>query len=99
MRESARRYVIAYDIVDDRRRDRVAKCLQTHGLRMQYSVFFVDARPARLLRLVSRLDSLIEQSEDSIMVCDLGIVDSLGSSIVTYLGNSREEPPRASVVV
>ena len=57
MRESARRFMVAYDIGDDRRRAWVARCLQRHGVRMQYSVFFVDTRPARMLRMVSRLDS------------------------------------------
>lgn len=99
MSELAKRYVIAYDIVDDRRRDRVAKCLQAHGVRMQFSVFFVDTRPARMLRLVSRLTNLIEEDKDSIMVCDLGFVSSLGTTTVTYLGNSRKEPPRTSVIV
>ena len=99
MRESPRRFVVAYDIADDRRRGRVARCLQQHGVRMQYSVFFVDARPARILRLVSRLEGLIDAGEDSIMVCDLGAVAVLDDSIVTYLGNSRAEPPRTSVIV
>lgn len=34
-----RLYVFAYDIVDDRRRDRVASLLQSHGARVQDSVF------------------------------------------------------------
>lgn len=99
MRESPRRFVVAYDIADDRRRVRVARCLQQHGVRMQFSVFFVDARPARMLRLVSRLKGLIDTGGDSIMVCDLGAVAALDDSVVTYLGNSRAEPSRSSVIV
>lgn len=41
------RYLVAYDIVDDRRRTKIAKVLESYGDRIQYSVFVVDIKPAR----------------------------------------------------
>lgn len=99
MSESPNRYIIAYDIVDDRRRSRVAKHLQRFGLRVQYSVFVVDLRSARLLRLTAELESRIDAGEDSIMVCRLGPSSSIERDAFRWLGRSRPEPPRSAVIV
>jgi CRISPR-associated protein Cas2 len=57
---------IAYDIRDDRRRDQVAKLLEDHGTRVQYSVFdcFLDER--ELQRLRRRLEAVVLPEEDSV---------------------------------
>lgn len=72
-RDARRRYLVAYDVVDDRRRTRVARKLSGYGDRVQYSVFVVDARPAKLVRLRGQLFRLIDQSLDSILICDIGL--------------------------
>lgn len=72
MSESIRRMIVAYDIANDRRRDRVAVALQEHGERLQYSVFAVDGRPATFVRLKRELATLIDPAADTIMLCDLG---------------------------
>jgi CRISPR-associated protein Cas2 len=43
-------YLICYDIDDDRERNRVAKLLERHGQRVQYSVFELHLRSERKLR-------------------------------------------------
>lgn len=86
--EPARRYLVAYDISDDRRRARVAKRLQTCGDRVQYSVFVVDVRPARLVRLRAHLEQLIDPDVDSVLLCDLGIVASIDNRRFEFLGYS-----------
>jgi CRISPR-associated protein Cas2 len=73
-RDAARRYLIAYDITDDRRRTRVATKLSGYGDRIQYSVFVVDGRPAKLVRLRATLSRLIDPTSDSVLICDLGPV-------------------------
>ena len=72
MSEAARRHLVAYDIADDRRRAHVAKHLQSYGVRVQYSVFLIDLRPAKIQRLLTALESSIDPSRDSVLVCDLG---------------------------
>lgn len=49
------RYVIVYDIEDDRTRDRVAKVLERYGERVQKSVFECVLEPEALDRLTGRL--------------------------------------------
>jgi CRISPR-associated protein Cas2 len=92
-------YLIAYDIVDDRRRDRVAKHLQTYGDRLQYSVFWVRASPAKVIRLRASLGSLINQREDSVLVCDLGLGNVTSSGRVTTIGRLRPLTAEGALVV
>lgn len=72
MSESVRRMLVAYDIADDSRRDRVAVALQHYGERVQYSVFVIDGRPADFVRLRAELTGLVDVGTDSILLCDLG---------------------------
>jgi len=97
--EPARRYLVAYDISDDRRRAVVAKCLQSYGDRVQYSVFVVDIRAARLVRLRTSLEHLIDTGTDSVLLCDLGPVSAITARRFEFLGCSAEITPRGPIVV
>lgn len=88
-RSDVRRYLVAYDISSDRRRDRVAKRLQAYGDRVQYSVFIVDASPVRLQRLRFGLQELVDATEDSVLFCDLGLAAGADGTRFSYLGKSR----------
>jgi CRISPR-associated protein Cas2 len=89
MSEPVRRMLVAYDIVDDRRRDRVAVALQEHGERVQYSVFFVDGRPATFVRLRAVLLRLIDTNVDTVMFCDLGARDAAMRNAIRHIGTPR----------
>lgn len=61
------RIVISYDISDDKRRREVAKIMEGHGYRVQYSVFECDLTIKQLRRLQKRLRPLVKKNEmDSI---------------------------------
>lgn len=68
MRGGTLRYVICYDIPDDKRRIRVAKCLDGYGDRMQFSVFEAVLDQALIERLMGKLGNLIDPAEDSVKV-------------------------------
>lgn len=87
--DQPRRYLIAYDIVDDRRRTRVSDHLSSHGDRAQYSVFIIDGRPARLIRLLAQLTELIDPTTDSILTCDLGPLNRAGPPTIEFIGQRR----------
>lgn len=72
MSDEQRSYLVAYDINDDTRRAHVAKKLQSHGERLQYSVFLLRIRPAQLLRLKAALEMEIDRGSDSILICNVG---------------------------
>jgi CRISPR-associated protein Cas2 len=89
MSDHPRRHLIAYDVADDRRRVKIANFLSAHGDRVQYSVFVVDCRPAKLIRIRAQLANLIRADEDSILLCDLGSPDLAARDTMQYLGTRR----------
>jgi CRISPR-associated protein Cas2 len=98
-RRDLRRYLIAYDIADDRRRDRLAKCLQRHGDRVQFSVFVVDASPARILRLRNEIDAIVVAAADSVLLCDLGLTQSSNEPRFSFVGRSPHIPGGTSRIM
>lgn len=59
-------YLISYDIVCDKRRHRVAKCLEGMGQRVQFSVFECELSPAQFRGLRVELEGLVDLNADSI---------------------------------
>lgn len=59
-------YVIAYDVVCDRRRVKIANLLEGYGERVQDSVFEVRLSVAQRTRLAKRLERVIHLGEDSV---------------------------------
>ena len=95
MSDHPRRHLIAYDVSDDRRRVKVANLLSAHGDRVQFSVFILDCRPAKLIRIRTQLAKLIKADEDSVLICDLGPPDTAVNVTMQYLGTRRATTPTA----
>jgi CRISPR-associated protein Cas2 len=87
MSEAIRRLLVAYDVSNDARRDRVAVALQCYGERIQYSVFVVDGKPADFVRLQTALAQLIDPRTDRLLFCDLGSREAAKRK-TTYLGRA-----------
>ena len=87
--DSAHRFIVAYDVSNDPRRSRVAKTLESYGDRIQFSVFVLDIKPARMTRLRASLSRLIDPEADSVLFCDLGPLSHGGLNRVSYIGLSR----------
>ncbi len=93
-------FVVAYDIPNDRRRTKVANTLLGFGERLQYSVFLVSARPAKLVRLKDALSKIAVSTEDSIALFDLGVhVDKRVRRLVSFIGLKREISPADVVII
>jgi CRISPR-associated protein Cas2 len=88
-RDAARRYIVAYDVPDDRRRLQLAKKLGSYGDRVQYSVFIVDVRPAKLIRLRTELMRLMSADEDSVLLCEIGPLGSGLEDRFEIIGRAR----------
>lgn len=58
--------VVSYDIPDDRRRTKVMNLLYGYGMRVQYSVFECELRPADLEELKQRMQRLIQKETDDV---------------------------------
>ena len=61
-------FVLAYDIADDRRRQKVAKVCESVAERVQESVFEAYLTSAELKRLVSQTTRRMKKEEDSLRI-------------------------------
>ncbi len=58
--------IVAYDIADPRRLNKVAKVVKDYGIRVQKSIFEVDVDGKLFLEMKARIEELIEASEDGV---------------------------------
>jgi len=63
-----RNYVICYDIVEDRKRNRASETLKDYGIRVQKSVFECRLDAVAFSTLIKLLRKIIDKDTDSIMV-------------------------------
>ena len=97
--DDARRYIVAYDVPDDRRRNRLAKKLLSYGDRIQYSVFLADCKPAKLIRLRAAIEQIVVRGEDSVLICDLGPVRLVDAARFAFIGRERPITPLDAIVI
>lgn len=83
-------YVVVYDVVDDRRRLKVARYLESIGERVQKSVFEVYLTVAEVEKLLRRVNRLIDEDEDGVRVYLL--CDTCRTK-VKRVGLGKETPP------
>ncbi len=61
------RYIIVYDITDDKRRLDVFKLMKNYAMPVQYSVFEAELTAENLVRLRYGLERVMNNKEDSII--------------------------------
>ena len=64
-------FIVAYDIVKDRRREKVMNTIKNFDLRVQYSVFECELSAGRLDELRKRLQPLIDPRRDRVHIYPL----------------------------
>jgi CRISPR-associated protein Cas2 len=92
-----RRYLVAYDIRDDRRLRTVATCVEGYGYRIQYSVFLCDLSEMEVIEMRGQLEQLIKTTEDSVMIVDLGHPDD--TSKFVFIGPHATLPVSQAVII
>jgi len=60
--------VVAYDIIDDRRRTQLARFLRGYLDRVQKSVFEGEIEEKRLDKMKTGIEGIIDQDEDSVRI-------------------------------
>ena len=93
-----RRYLISYDISEDKPRTKVFKTLMGEGDHVQYSVFLCDLSPRELVSLRARLETLIHHTLDQILIVDLGPAHRPPERLLSTLGRAYTPPSRVVVV-
>jgi len=80
--------IISYDIVDDKRRNKISKMLEDYGIRVQYSVFECLIEKEQLKDIKELAEEIINPAEDSIryyIICEecLRKIEIMGIGEVT----------------
>ena len=68
-------YIVAYDISDPKRLQRVHRTMRGYGDPLQYSVFRCILSPSERVLLIEALTPLINHREDQVMLINLGPAD------------------------
>ncbi|MBM7368529.1 CRISPR-associated endonuclease Cas2 [Gordonia hydrophobica] len=91
--------MVAYDIVDDLRRTKLAKVLQSYGDRIQYSVFLIDLTAAGEVRLRREVAKTIDAQTDSVLFCVVGLSSGGRDPVLSFLGRRRPTPDEIEFIV
>jgi len=84
MKQEERLYMVVYDVRHPRRWRQLYKLMQGYGEWVQLSVFQCLLSPMRKVQLLGRIEDVIDNLEDHVMLMDLGPA-------------SRERPPVLSL--
>src|SRR3990170_1566493 len=64
-------YVVAYDIPDNNRRNRLFKVMKGFGIHTQFSVFECTLDDKEFVRMTKKIESVIDKKEDDIKIYPL----------------------------
>lgn len=84
-------YVIAYDVADNKRRNRISRLLGRHGVRINFSIFECMLTPVELEKLMEAMIGKIDRKTDSVIYYPL-CLDCYAKII--YQGKGPARPGR-----
>jgi CRISPR-associated protein Cas2 len=93
-----RLYIVTYDIADERRWRRVFKIMRGYGRWLQLSVFQCRLTARRRAELARRIEAVIHDRDDHVLILDLGPADQVDPRVES-LGKTFEVARRTAVVI
>ncbi len=95
---SRHRFLLTYDISDDKRRAKVHRALLDVGDRVQFSVFVADLTERELIQTRVKLRERINQDADQVLFIDLGPADVDPLERINALGRPYLACERVQIV-
>lgn len=93
------RYVVAYDIRNNRRLHQVHSTVKEFGYALQYSVFICDLDRGEKATLRAKLADVVNHAVDSIVFMELGDINSRGKECFEFMGVRSALPTGGSIIV
>ncbi|MCI0387983.1 MAG: CRISPR-associated endonuclease Cas2 [Acidobacteria bacterium] len=84
------RYIVSYDISDQKRLRRVHRTMKGYGEPLQYSVFRCDLSPSERILMIEALSKVIHHRDDQVMLIDIGPTDRRGRCSIETLGRAPD---------
>lgn len=94
-----RRYLVGYDIRDDKRLRQVHKVAKSYGWPMQYSLFVCDLDRIELVALQTDLARAIHHTQDSIAIIDVGDPRDRGRTCFNFMGAAPTLPSAGPLIL
>jgi CRISPR-associated protein Cas2 len=92
------RYLVSYDIANARRLRRVAKCLESYGTRLQFSVFECPLDDLRLAQAKAALAEIINTDHDQVLFVSLGPAAADATLIIKAMGLPYTVRSRVTII-
>lgn len=89
-------YIIAYDITDNKRLNKLHAYLLGYGTPLQYSIFTCELSATEREILITDIYSMIKPSEDSVIIYNAG--KNINKNLLT-LGIKKKAHERKAVIV
>jgi CRISPR-associated protein Cas2 len=93
------RYIVTYDIADQKRLRKVFKLLKGYGEHLQFSVFRCDLTNMALAKMKAELNEAIHALEDQVLIIDVGPTEGRGEVVFESLGKAYVDEGRKPNVV
>lgn len=92
------RYLVSYDIANAKRLRRVAKCLESYGTRLQFSVFECPLDDTRFAQAKAALAEIINTDHDQVLFVSLGPAAADATLIIEALGLPYTVRSRVTII-
>ena len=93
------KYLVAYDIRDEKRLRKVFIKMRGFGDSIQYSVFLCELSAKEKAVMVSELEEIINHKDDSIIVINLGTAKNESTDRIELIGKRPLTPERKALVI
>jgi CRISPR-associated protein Cas2 len=93
------RFIVTYDIKEEKRLKKVFNLMRGFGDHLQYSVFICELSPAEKVILIARLNELILHTEDSVIIVNIGFNTGKLKKRIETMGAQKEILERTAVIV
>ncbi|MCL4292137.1 MAG: CRISPR-associated endonuclease Cas2 [Acidimicrobiia bacterium] len=93
------RYVVSYDIRDERRLRAVHKRMKGFGYPLQYSVFICDLDAMEKIALRKEIGDVMHHGVDSVVIIALGDPSGRGTECFEFMGAGRSLPESGPRIV
>jgi CRISPR-associated protein Cas2 len=93
------KYLVAYDIREEKRLSRVFNKMKGYGEPIQYSVFICDLSLKEKVLMISALKEIINNREDSVIIIKIGSSDKIINDLIELIGKPPEIPERKSIII
>lgn len=93
------KYLVSYDISDEKRLNRVFNKMKGYGEPIQYSVFICNLSLKEKVMMISALKEIINNREDSIIIIEIGSSDKNTNDLIELIGKIPDIPERKNIII